>query len=591
MKSKKLLSVLVLSAGMLLAACSNSNTPATSNGGTTSSDTPTSEVETPSSETPATSESEKVDLGFTTVVVVATETEGELSVKATSKSDVGTIYYALSEKDETYEAAQIVAGTLEDFVKAGHTDEKSLEVVVTDLVPGKTYYVYFVVAYEGQYSTVVKRSAAAYKTPLNMGSGTEDDPFRIYTLEDLEAVGTGTHPSYDLNFKSTAYYQLAEDIDLSEKYGEDKASWLPLTLGIGGSFDGNGHKVSNLYIHDLTGAANLGLFSQVNTSATLKNLTLENVVIEAKGCSERARTVDDSGNPTSTNAAETVGSYTYSTSPYVGALTGDVKGTIDNCHVVNAKITVDGTRVGGLTGRMYSDEGTATVIRNSSVEAEIEAIGRVGGIAGLVDGKNGANYTQPLIENVTFKGSIKSENKAILDETSQEAEKPVLAIVAAEYAGGIAGYFRSCTIENAFVDAEISAYRHLGGIVGFQQYAGTANAGEHFATISNTLFTGKIQAGENIKNMGPIVGNRSTSNLVADRNQAEIEIKDSFFTASTTFLSGEAAIQFSGLNSNGKFGTSVEAEALNAEWYATNMPGFDFENTFELDDNNLPVLK
>ncbi len=588
MKKSKLFSILVLSVGMLLVGC---NSASSSNSSSNSSSETSDEITTSPSNT---SENQKT-LTFEKALCVATENEGELHINAVNKLDEGTIYYVLSTLDKEYQVKDIVDGTLEEFIDHKSTTEKSLDFLVKDLTPGATYYAYFLIKDEDNYSSIIKRSATTYKIPLDMGEGTAENPYKIYNIEDLEAVGTGTHPSYNLDFSKTSYYQLVEDIDLAEKYGEGKESWTPLALSTGGVFDGNNHKISNLYIYNMEGSENLGLFSQIDKGATLKNLTLENVSITAKGCNESPRTVDENNNPTSTNvAAEKLQKINYvsSSSPYIGALTADVKGEVDNCHVLNAKIDVDGTRVGGITGRLYSDNGTASKIRNSSFEGDIKAIGRVGGIVGLVDAKKNEfdNYEQAIIENVTFKGNIVTENKPLYDETTSE-EKTLLGIVTSEYVGGIAGYYRTCTLKNAVVEGSIYAYRHVGGILGFQQYAKPAEVGNHYSDMKNVIFKGEVHAGENITNLGPIVGNRSTSNIPdTSTDKLEVAVLNAYYVSSSKFYSLENEITFDNLNKNSKFGEAVLDTDLNENWYKEKMPDLDLENVFSLSEDNYPVL-
>ena len=85
------------------------------------------------------------------------------------------------------------------------------------------------------------------------GSGTEDDPYLIATADDLVTFrdlvnGAGAGKT------STLYAKLTDNIDLS-----GQTNWTPIGKAFGGpysspvkyagTFDGNGHKVTNLTIN------------------------------------------------------------------------------------------------------------------------------------------------------------------------------------------------------------------------------------------------------------------------------------------------------------------------------------------------------
>lgn len=79
----------------------------------------------------------------------------------------------------------------------------------------------------------------AYVAP-NAGSGTKEDPYNIYTAQDLKGMR-------DLLIaKKITYFRLQEDIDMS-----GIENWIPLNFDspyeLGVDFDGNGHTISNFF--------------------------------------------------------------------------------------------------------------------------------------------------------------------------------------------------------------------------------------------------------------------------------------------------------------------------------------------------------
>lgn len=70
----------------------------------------------------------------------------------------------------------------------------------------------------------------------------------ISTLAELEEFRDDVNSGNTYEGKTV---KLTADIDMSEKYGEGKESWTPIRT-FAGIFDGNGHKICNLYYYDGT---------------------------------------------------------------------------------------------------------------------------------------------------------------------------------------------------------------------------------------------------------------------------------------------------------------------------------------------------
>ncbi len=151
--------------------------------------------------------------------------------------------------------------------------------------------------------------------------------------------------------------RLTANIDLA---GSETDQWTPIT-GFAGTFDGDGHVISGLYIN--TSAGSQGLFGTVTAGGAVRNLTVRGSV--------------------------TGGS---STGGLIGSLTS---GTVENCQ---SSVTVNGSsNVGGLVGTI----GGTSVIRTSANYGEVRGtVGYVGGIAALTAG---SSYT---IENCFNAGTV-----------------------------------------------------------------------------------------------------------------------------------------------------------------------------------------
>ena len=280
------------------------------------------------------------------------------------------------------------------------------------------------------------------------GDGTQDDPYVIYTLADVNAIewfpceqnkhfrlaflsGTGTHE--DPYLISTAeqlcllgmlrhelnkHFLLTADIDLDPSLPGrivfDKAVLAPDTdpcdLGrygepifngvtFGGVFDGNGHVVSHLTIK---GASYLGLFGRLGDGAQVKNLGVVDVSVVGSGW-------------------------------YVGGLTGSTawSATVTQCYSTGA---VSGDRwVGGLVGR---NGGTVTRCHSA---AAVSGQGVVGALVGHNDRTvsecystgggelvGGGGATRSYSADGGLAGYIYSQNGVRIDLTTTEMMDPYM---------------------------------------------------------------------------------------------------------------------------------------------------------------------
>ncbi len=175
--------------------------------------------------------------------------------------------------------------------------------------------------------------------PFSSGAGTQEDPFVISTADGLAKFATSVDGGESYVGK---FIKLGADLDLS-----DVASWNPIgteanatastATVFAGSFDGAGYAISNMKIAlaDQTEAQNVGLFSTLQNTATVKGVNLAGVDIDVT-TSAVARAGAIAGDMVSGSAA--------------------AHATIDACSAAGA-IDVDssGTALvfaGGIAGRM-----------------------------------------------------------------------------------------------------------------------------------------------------------------------------------------------------------------------------------------------
>lgn len=251
---------------------------------------------------------------------------------------------------------------------------------------------------------------------------TYDENSNTYTVYTAEGLNTWAEAAnQDLSTNCT----LMTDIDLSG------VNWEPVAFGdidtyYTGTFDGNGHTISNLTItkENLYFGDDCGMFGRVGTNVTIKNLTLKNVSLNVSADRENAG----------------LG---------IGALAGVNQGTISNCKV-SGNIFVTNNEigyVGGVVGLMESG-----VIQYCHSSASIQ-----GGNSDYVGGVLGGEYaTATVIKGCSFSGSVTGDR----------------------FVGGIVGYCRSFDKKTAcYSTGSLSSTGGFaGGIVGALQFTSEANA-------------------------------------------------------------------------------------------------------------------
>ena len=248
------------------------------------------------------------------------------------------------------------------------------------------------------------------------GSGTEYDPYLIYTAEELaylaQSVNAGT--TY-----SGKYFKLMNNIDLNN------IEWTPIGKGIrteeyervsysfGGHFDGNNYVVYNLLIANNDTSYN-GLFGVVY-SGSISNLGIENAYVysymnDGKRTNNGALVGSLQGSTVSHCYVIGADIHSYSTSQpaNAGMLIGNLGESacyIDNCFAYGSATT--GASAGGLIGSVYISSYTISncyaigTVKYVLQVSDDPAFDEIGGLVGWTSSKGSVN-------NCFFVGSIES---------------------------------------------------------------------------------------------------------------------------------------------------------------------------------------
>ena len=217
------------------------------------------------------------------------------------------------------------------------------------------------------------------------GSGTEGDPYNVSLLDHLLWISTNSS-------SWASYFVQTADIDASATStwnGGEGFSRIGYGPSFTGSYDGNWHTISNLYINRPS-TSYQGFFGMAN-GADISNLGLVNVDIT--GASNVGGLIGSNANYPPIENCYVTGSITgYDR---VGGLIGNnYKCVIKYCYTEG---TVTGyTEVGGLIGYASYLQG---IIYNYST---CNVIGEASSIGGLI----GYAYTQVTIQNNYCRGNV-----------------------------------------------------------------------------------------------------------------------------------------------------------------------------------------
>ena len=266
------------------------------------------------------------------------------------------------------------------------------------------------------------------------GSGTENDPYLIYTASDLA------------NINSYSYYKIMNDIDVSGwiTANSPTTGWIPVGMNSGVSMkqlDGNGKTISGFWTNSTTNY--YGLISTTN-DAIIKDLTI-NLSKNSKVGANSAVLVGKSNNSTFTNI---IINGNLSGGTCLGSITGlGIGNTFDNCKVTS-NVTSSGVAAGGICGNS-----TSSSYNNCSVTGQIKGTNFTGGIAGGEAGSN--TFTICFVEG-TITGSNYTGGIAPYCTQSVTKCKSNSTITGSSYVGGLIGK-NNATVSECFSDGSVKA--------------------------------------------------------------------------------------------------------------------------------------
>ncbi|MFC3959196.1 right-handed parallel beta-helix repeat-containing protein [Halovivax cerinus] len=410
-----------------------------------------------------------------------------------------------------------------------------------------------------------------------------EEPTEITTLAGLQTMADDP----------TGDYVLGSDIDAS---GTDTwnngAGFAPVgdsSTPFTGTFDGQGHTISGLYV-DRGDAASAGLFGVVS-EATIVDVELANADVNATGDFGGGVGALVGGDQYGSTISGVTASGTVSGVTNVGGIAGST-GTASTLEDARSSVSVtadpdSGTSAGGLVGSFDGE------LLDSSASGEVSGAGDVGGLVGTLDGEIvgssasgtvtgdspvgglvGVAYDDGTISESRASGDVEGENTlggllgvnrgSVVDSYATGTVTMTSAYDLA--AGGLVGAVQSDgTVNRSYATGDVSGDDDIGGLVG--------RIGDSGA-IDRSYATGAVS------------GNGGLGGLVGAITSADGTLTNAYWDTASTNMTGAVGDE-SGTVENVTGLTTAEMQGTVA---ASNMPALDFESTWTTRSNDYPTL-
>ena len=360
------------------------------------------------------------------------------------------------------------------------------------------------------------------------GSGSEDDPWQVGTLCQLQ----------EIRYDTAAHYRLANDIDAKQSHEWRDGKGFPPIESFSGSLDGSGHSVLSLLIN-LGQTDHVGLFGKLSGGA-LQRLALVNVTVHGRYVvGALAGSVEENGSINGSTVTGLIGGRRS-----VGGVAGENHGLIEFSYSESAVVGTTAVRwhgntIGGLVGASFS----GARIRSSYARGSVSGANSVGGLVGLNAASIYHSRAQSTVSGRSYSvGGLVGSNYGFISGSYSAGVVSGKGIV-----GGLAGYHDYNSIVDSHSDSMvIGAGFRVGGLVGFSSgsilrshatgaVSGTEQVGglvgrTKYGSIDDSYATGSVSGNEQVGGLaGYSVGfsadygkieNSYTTGSVSGNNQA-----------------------------------------------------------------------
>lgn len=349
--------------------------------------------------------------------------------------------------------------------------------------------------------------------PFAFGSGTEEDPYVIATIDQFQAIDDTLYLDKhfiqlgDIDASATAEFDNGEA--LQEGFNPIGDAEHPFT----GSYNGGDYVIENLYLKFTRSYDYNGLFGYVK-DARLENINVDNLGQVGK------KQLSEKRSNTSGQVRELFNLYDQAADEPIenglGGLTGvNEGGVIKNCHFRGDIGGYFGQIGGGLVGV------NAGLIKNSSFEGSVAYDGSAGLVSWNI-GEIRKSHASVKLSGQTTSGFVSVNDGLIIDSYSD------LESTGTAFNAGLVIRNRNGRIESSFATGNIYGIMHTAGLV-------VENSGYILNSYSQVLLD---------VNYVPNLEELYLSHLVVE-NHAEGIIETSY-AAGSLILNPENAIVYAG---------------------------------------------
>jgi hypothetical protein len=282
------------------------------------------------------------------------------------------------------------------------------------------------------------------------GTGTAASPYQIGTAEQLQNLNQCLGKANQDNI-----YVLNNDIDLTAYLQGSETGWMPIGNSnasnyFWGKFNGNGHKVSGLWVNMPERNTAVGLFGFAYGEIKDVGVEIDNAKGGVTGGENAAGLAGSNGGTISNSYA--TGNITTSNDCGGGLVGKNDGGTIRNSYATGNVTAMENGAIGGLVGG-NNNSGT---ISNSYATGNVTAAnkGLVGGLVGSNSGTVSNSYAMGnvTLANQGYIGSLVGENRSNSTISNSYATG---SVTGSEGVGGLVGNNREgCTVTNGYYDTQ-----------------------------------------------------------------------------------------------------------------------------------------
>jgi hypothetical protein len=260
----------------------------------------------------------------------------------------------------------------------------------------------------------------ATHSPFGGGSGSISDPYLICSVTQLKQVSASL----------SSHYRLSRNLNLTG------ISFSPIgsnSIGFSGTFDGNNLAISGWTYAATSGSEPVAFIRRLEAGGIIKNLTLSSISV----------TGEDSND-------------------LVAGFVGVSEGSVDHVYLKNSTISGKST-VGGIIAEAKSNADLdsafviGSTISSSAIGASMRIATDTNAVGGLV-----AIWKKDTTGSEEITASSVSDSVIVFDKDSAYQNRD------ARFVGGLIGYFNQGSLLNStFAGTSVQGKFNVGGLVGF----------------------------------------------------------------------------------------------------------------------------